>query len=688
VSDSVWKKEIHLRKPKEKKVEQPVAEQPVAVQSEASTSVWKKEIRLRKPKEPKVEVAQAAAAPAPPAPQPEESFWKRERHVRRQAEPLPPMPRHLLEQQRRPRNTVVVPVMPKARADEYSAFPRPAAQTPQQFVSLLPESRIERHDVPSGPPAGHVEPPATPPVWPSPALDAAPEPEPPLPVWPPAAVEPPAAPSPEPVASPAPAPVLPAPAVESIEELAAAFASSPAVDETPDEPPAPVATPEPAPAQAEHVPFYKREISFSRKPKAPKAPKAVEEPKAVKEPKATKQEKKAAKQEQKAAKPANDVPFYKREISFGRKPKASQQKAPRQKTNDAHKISSVVGLRIGSSQLAAAHVRNNGSAEVVQLAQVPLERGVVVAGEVREPVALAKALKSFFASNKLPRKDIRLGIASNRIGVRVLDVPPVDDPKQFENAIRFRAQESLPISVADAVLDHVVLEEGPNGDGEDMRRVLVVFAHRELVNRYVDVCKQAGLRLAGIDLDAFGLLRAIGPSVGAETEPRATVAVSVGNDRTVFAVSDGTVCDFTRVLEWGSGAVDVAIARALNLTPSEAEPIKRMLDLDASEPPEGLGPMQFEAARAAAKSEVGHLVRELLSSLRFYQSRPGSLDLAEVVLSGGGSQMPGFAAEVQRGLGAPVRLADPFSRVEVASKLSLPVDSGSLAIAVGLGIQA
>jgi type IV pilus assembly protein PilM len=270
--------------------------------------------------------------------------------------------------------------------------------------------------------------------------------------------------------------------------------------------------------------------------------------------------------------------------------------------------------------------------------------------------------------------------------VRVLDVPALADAKQFENALRFRAQETLPIPVADAVLDHVVLGEEANDEGDVMRRVLLVFAHRELISRYVDVCRQAGLRLAGIDLDAFALLRAIGTRADGESR-RACVAVAVGNERTVFAVSDGEVCDFTRVLEWGSGSIDVAIARALNLSTSQSEPIKRALDLDLVEAPDGLSPMQFEAVRAAVKGEIGQLVRELLSSLRFYQSRPGSLDIGEVVLSGGGSQLPGFAAEVQQGLGAPVMLADPFARVTFGKKISSPEEPGSLAIAVGLGIE-
>ena len=97
--------------------------------------------------------------------------------------------------------------------------------------------------------------------------------------------------------------------------------------------------------------------------------------------------------------------------------------------------------------------------------------------------------------------------------------------------------------------------------------------------------------------------------------------------------------------------------------------------------------MQFEVARAAVIEEIGHLVRELLSSLRFYQSRPDSLDLSEVVLSGGGAELLGFAEEVHKGLGVPTRVADPFGRVSFAKKVKTPSSAGSYAVAVGLGIE-
>ena len=350
----------------------------------------------------------------------------------------------------------------------------------------------------------------------------------------------------------------------------------------------------------------------------------------------------------------------------------------------------LVGLRVGSTQLSAAHVSNNGSIEVLQLARSPLRAGLIAGGEVREPDALAAELKAFFAQHKLPRKGIRLGVASNRIGVRVLELPVIDDPKAFGNAIRFRAQELLPIPVTDAVLDHVVLGEFVSDHGDPMCRVLLAFAHRDLVDRHAAACQKAGLKLVGVDLDAFALLRSLSEPRAADAEPtQAVVAVAIGHERTVFAVSDGLICDFVRVLEWGGSALDGAIAHSLDLSLELAHAVKHQLDLvdGTSTAPDGLSPLQVEAARATVRDELRVLSQEIVSSLRFYQTRPGSLAIGELLVTGGGSELPGLAQELERMVGVPVRAADPLSRVHLGKKVKRPAEAGSFAVAIGLGIE-
>jgi type IV pilus assembly protein PilM len=382
-----------------------------------------------------------------------------------------------------------------------------------------------------------------------------------------------------------------------------------------------------------------------------------------------------------AEKPAKEKRSF--SLSRERKPKAS--KAPKAaKAPTRHK--KLVGLKIGASQLAAARIVNNGSPEVVQLARAELAPGIVVGGELREPDALADALKAFFRANKLPKQSVRLGIASNRIGVRTFDIGGIQDPKQLENAIRFRAQETLPIPLEEAVLDYQILGETVDEEGGTTTRVLLVVAYRELVDRYMAACRKAGIKLAGVDLEAFALLRALGDRP-ADATNAAIVVVTVGHERSTLAVSNGEICEFTRVIEWGGQNLNVAIARALDVAPSEAEPIKHSVSL--LEPAEAMDLDAERAAkvRTAVHQELQTFARELVSSLQFYQGQPGSLGIAEIVLTGGTAQLPGLDAELGRLIGVSVRVGDPLARVELGKKVGTDHAVGSLAVAIGLGIE-
>ena len=358
-------------------------------------------------------------------------------------------------------------------------------------------------------------------------------------------------------------------------------------------------------------------------------------------------------------------------------PKRGRVKAPRRPR--AHRR--VVGLKVGGSQIAAAVVANNGDAEVMQLVREPLPGGVVVAGEVREPVILGQALTAFFKKHKLPKKDVRLGVAANRIGVRTFALPDVADPQQRENAILFRAQEVLPIPVHEAVLDYHVLDAE---FGEDSPRVLLVVAYRELVDGFLQACQIAEITLAGIDLEAFALLRALGSRPDTEAPKAAHVAVAIGHHRSTVAVSNGRVCEFTRVVDWGGDKLDVAIARNLNITPQEAAPVKHSLSLTRRG---GLS-NEEQGVLDAVLTEVHSFTRDLVSSLHYYQGQPGALEIADIALTGGTAHLPGLADELQRLIGVDVHVADPLGSVRVGKRVHVDEDQlGSLAIAIGLGIE-
>lgn len=374
--------------------------------------------------------------------------------------------------------------------------------------------------------------------------------------------------------------------------------------------------------------------------------------------------------------------------SGGATSKWAARRSPTKPERIRHK--ELVGLKIGGSGVTAAHVVNNGSPRLLAVSREPLENGVIAGGEVQRPAVLAETLTRLFDEHQLPRRAVRLGVATSRIGVRAFEIGGISDDEQLENAIRFRSQELLPISLDQAVLDWHVLSEDVDERGNVLRRILLVVANRGLVEDYVEACRAAGVELAGVDLEAFGLLRALagtGERVF-EGQPAAFVGVTLGHDRSTFGVSDGRVCEFARVLAWGGSTLDAVIARERNVDLTEASGIKRSISLsDSTLVPQGLSHDEAERVREVVRREVYTFARELLSSLHFYQSQPGSLSVSEIVVTGGTAQLPGLATELERLVGVPVRAGDPLTRVEVEPTVDVSSLPASAAVPIGLAIE-
>ena len=86
-------------------------------------------------------------------------------------------------------------------------------------------------------------------------------------------------------------------------------------------------------------------------------------------------------------------------------------------------------------------------------------------------------LFALFAEHGLVHR-VRLGIANQRVVVRTLRLPVIEDPKELEAAVRFEAQEQIPMPIDQAVLDYRVVGGVPGGEGGPPQIDVVVVAAR------------------------------------------------------------------------------------------------------------------------------------------------------------------------------------------------------------------
>jgi type IV pilus assembly protein PilM len=340
---------------------------------------------------------------------------------------------------------------------------------------------------------------------------------------------------------------------------------------------------------------------------------------------------------------------------------------------------SVVGLDIEPGLVAAVQVRAGADGLAVErAATAPLAPGVLRDGEVADGAALAEALRELFAGSRLGKR-VRLGVANQRIVVRTIELPPLSDAKEIAAAVRFHAQDHIPMPLEQAVLEHTSLGVVDTADGP-RTRVVLVAARRDMVQRLHAAAREAGLRPAGIDLSAFAMIRALHR---AEGQDGATLYLSVSGV-TNLALAEGTTCVFTRVVPGGAEALASELAERRGLTLEHARQWLAHVGLEA--PLEALaGDAEIVAeARRVLDDGVRRIADEVRNSLDYHHAQAGALAAARAVLTGTAVAIPGFAQALGAAIGLPV---EPGLVGEARPGALGDADGGTLAVAAGLAVE-
>lgn len=351
-----------------------------------------------------------------------------------------------------------------------------------------------------------------------------------------------------------------------------------------------------------------------------------------------------------------------------------------------------IGLDIGSSAIRAVQLeqRRGDTPRLSHYRQLALPPGAVVDGEVVEPAVVAGALRELWGQAGLRRRTVAVGLASQRVTVRQIDLPDLPDA-ELADAVRLQAQDQLPIPVHDALLDHVVVDRYDVGDERSNVRVLLVAAERDMVDRLLGAVTGAKLRPALVDLDAFALLRSLVTSSPGGGEPaageRVELVVDIGASITKIAVHRAGNPLFVRMVRLGGDAATRELQRVLDLSWEEAEKAK----LDASAAMAAGTELDPDDERARVlRGGVQRVVTEVRHSLDFFRSQHDDVEVRRVLVAGGGSLAPDLPGKLREVLELPVERGDPLQIVDGGQQCAQPdglkEKAPFLAVPVGLAM--
>ncbi len=363
--------------------------------------------------------------------------------------------------------------------------------------------------------------------------------------------------------------------------------------------------------------------------------------------------------------------------------------------------SSLVGLEIEPGQLVAAKSHVNGRVVVDRAVGTPIAPNLVRDGEVTDVDGLSAALADLFDGSGLDRR-VRIGIANQRIVMRQIELPPILDPKELDSAVRFQAQDEIPMPIESVVLDYHALGVTQTEAGARMR-VLLVAARRDMVERVLLAARQAGLRPEGVDLAAFGMIRALRPLDIPEGER--VLYLSVGG-LTNLAIANGATCEFTRAITNGIDQIVAEVASRCGVPFADSRRLiasvsgttsgpRAVAMLSPSEvvnaapghdepPAEDPAAEHAEYARIALGDGIRRIAAEIRNSLDFHLGARGEGPVSRAILTGPALDLNGFDLALGREIGIPLVRGE----VEVASSAAAGhVPMSRLAVAAGLSVE-
>jgi type IV pilus assembly protein PilM len=342
---------------------------------------------------------------------------------------------------------------------------------------------------------------------------------------------------------------------------------------------------------------------------------------------------------------------------------------------------SVVGLDIGHGVIRAAELVNPSRSRptLVRYHEVPIPLDAVSKGEVIDAPVVTHALKGLWNKARFRTRDVVLGMGNQRIVARDYVVPamPLD---RIRESLPFQVQDMLTVPVTDALLDFYPISREETHQGP-MVHGLLVAAIKEAVLGNVSAVEAAGLHVAEVDLIPFALARLL---LGTTSSSTVTALVNIGASTTNVVLAVGSVPHFVRVIPSGGREISEALVAKFGLSFNDAERIKRQIGVL----PQLLSPEQRPMVEAIQET-AGELIANVRNTITYFVNGHPDKPVSQILLSGGGSAMPGIRDAFREFTRLPVIEADPFAQLSVARSASdeyLRASRDNLAVAVGLAV--
>lgn len=340
----------------------------------------------------------------------------------------------------------------------------------------------------------------------------------------------------------------------------------------------------------------------------------------------------------------------------------------------------LVGVDISPSTVKLLELGQTSQGFIVEsFAVEPMPANAMDEGEIKDVELVGEAIARVVKRARTSAKFGAIAVHGSSVITKIIQMNAGLSENEMGNQIAVEADRYIPFPLEEVNLDFQVL--GPNDRNAELVDVLLAASRSENVDNRAEVLTLGGLQPRVVDIEAYAIERAFGliaEQLPEHGKDQTIAVVDIGSTMTTLSVLHDRMTVYTREQLFGGKQLTDEIQRRYGLSLEEAGIAKK----------EGGLPDDYESQILDPFKEA--VVQQVSRSLQFFFSSSDYNEIDYLILGGGTSCISGLSALIEQKLGVPTIVANPFSRMSIAPKVSVPAinaDAPSLLICCGLALR-
>jgi type IV pilus assembly protein PilM len=314
----------------------------------------------------------------------------------------------------------------------------------------------------------------------------------------------------------------------------------------------------------------------------------------------------------------------------------------------------LIGIDVGSSSIKLVQLKEvKGGYQLHNIGVWPLPPEAIVDNTLMDSSSVAEGIRNLVKSLEVRVNEAASSVSGNSVIIRKITLPAMS-LEELDEQIHWEAEQYIPFDINDVNIDFQLLE--PDENDPSKMNILLVASKKDIINDYLSVFNETGMKLVVVDVDSFAVQNAF--EMNYDVSPEEVCAlINIGASIMNLNVVKAGISLFTRDVQMGGNLYTEEIQRQFSLNSDEAEKIKIVGD-----------PVLADRLTDVIAKVNETLALEIRRSLDFYNSNATEGKISRVFLSGGVAKTFQLAESVGQRLALPVELLDPFAKIKWSDK--------------------